>query len=51
MANKNPLRMQQRMVIAIESAIETSNEVGDGPFPWAQCAREAPLPRLQIGHP
>ena len=45
------LGMRQKMVSAIESAIETSNVVGDGPFPWAQRAREAPLPRLQIGHP
>ena len=45
------LGMRQKMVSAIESAIETSNGVGDGPFPWAQRAREAPLPRLQIGHP
>jgi len=51
MANKNPLGMQQRVVIAIESARGSSNEVDDGPFPWAQRAREAPLPRLQLGHP
>jgi hypothetical protein len=51
MANKNQLGMQQRMVIAIESAIETSNEVDDRTFPWAQRAREASLPHLELGDP